>query len=96
MRHDDAVLGEGTIEDRIVRSRPKLEISDRDRVMTRLPQQPGNARRQVGVDQESHAGRVSGSSLSCTAAAAYSSAAGMSAGSRSESRRGRRLADLVR
>lgn len=83
VRDDNPIVLQRDIEDPLVVGILQAELSDGDGVVAGSPQPVRDARRQVGVDEESHAGRVSGSSRSCTAAAAYSSAAVMSSASRS-------------
>ena len=61
---------------------PEAHVPHRDRVMADRPEAFGQGRH-VRIDEKPHAGRANGSSRSCTAAAAYASAAGMSSASRS-------------
>jgi hypothetical protein len=83
VRNDNPIVGQCSIEDRVVVGVLKADLTDGDGVMTGQPQTVSDIGRQVRIDEEPHAGRVSGSSRSCTAAAAYSSAAMMSSNSRS-------------
>lgn len=81
--HNDAIGVDRVVDNLAVWSLRKADLADCDCVVTLRCQQARQTRRDVAVYQEPHACRVSGSSRSCTAAAAYSRAAGMSSPSRS-------------
>lgn len=74
-RQDESLIGSsgggaGSVEDCLVGCDVKAEIRGVQRVMTVLDEDSCQARREILVDQEPHAGRVSGSSRSRTASAA--------------------------
>ncbi len=83
MGDDHPVGADCEVDDLVVGSVADPDVSDVNGIVTRSCQQPCDTGLQICVDDKVHAGRVSGSSRSWTAAAAYSRAAGMSAGSRS-------------
>ena len=80
-RHDHSVIVVGTLQDDRIRSVGKAEVVHVDSIVTCLDQNARDARRNVGVDEQSHAAGL-GSSRSETAAAAYCKAASTSACSR--------------
>jgi len=82
---DHQGAGGGIVEDGPVGCREQPYVADMDGLQSGFAQGGGDFRRQVGVDEETHAGYAewaSGSSRSCTAAAANSRAARTSARSR--------------
>jgi hypothetical protein len=54
--HDDPILACGTAHDRGVRGAGRLQVADAHSVIPGCGQQPGQAGREVLVDQESDAG----------------------------------------
>ena len=81
-RDDDVVVFECVFNDALAGRLQQAHVVNADRLMSSLSQSSRDDRGEVGVDQQPHAGFVSGSSRSLTAAAPYSSAAKMSSRSR--------------
>ena len=81
-RHDDEVVGDGAVEDLFVRGGHHVQVGDVACVVAGRAKPFCDPRRQVGVDEQPHAGRATGTSRSLTAAAANSSAPQMSSRSR--------------
>src|SRR5262249_39521411 len=78
----DPLVLDSPNDDLGVAGRAKTDVNDVARVVPGPVQGRCDARGQVGVDEEFHAGCARGNSRSLTAAAAYSSAASTSACSR--------------
>lgn len=79
---DDEALKDGTVEDLRVGGSGEADVRDVGGVEPSVAQGSEKPRRQVGVDQEPHAGRATGTSRSLTITDAYSRAARMSSRSR--------------
>src|SRR4051812_33263676 len=71
--NDDPFVGRGALEDLFIRSGKQSQLCNVSRVVSAVAKTPDQLRGQVRVEQESHAGRATGSSRSFTTAAAYSS-----------------------
>src|SRR4051794_39784017 len=79
---DHAAVGPSGVEDRLVGGGEQAEVRDVGCLVARCSEDRFQARREVRVEQELHAGRDNGTSCSLTTAAANSSAARTSACSR--------------
>lgn len=64
VRDDHAVIIECVFEDLLVARVLQADVSNGHSVVAGLAQQNGNARREVGINEKSHADRVNGSSRS--------------------------------
>lgn len=81
MTHDEAVHV-GPVEDLVVARGHEVDVSHMDGIEAGVSEPGDDTRCEVGVEEELHAGRETGTSRSFTAAAAYSSAASTSSSSR--------------